>query len=166
MDRREWMAMLAKMVTPSEPQTAADLVGLLPLLRWHPDEMFCPASAVHVAKYGRVIMRDEGPTYHPLSRIPSYGELEAALGRWWHERGSWLAVDRHALPAPPDANSTWRAQAAIEWSDPANVSASLRGLEDHPMAPMLSKLIGAAVWRYAPQNIHLIPEEYRPDAEA
>jgi hypothetical protein len=103
-DRQIWLAILAKLVAPTEPVAAAKAMQpMLALLAGYPDEAFVPASAQHVAVTGRIL--PDGKTA-PLTRVPTYGELETALGRWWRNRRDVLDAQsapraREALSAPP-----------------------------------------------------------------
>lgn len=109
-----WIAALAKFVAPMDPVAAARAMApMLPSLAVHPDAMFTPASAQYVACNGRVF---EAPSedyrgnlkpgvYGPLTRVPTFGELDGALGRWWRQERERQAirsapVARTALPAP------------------------------------------------------------------
>jgi hypothetical protein len=64
----------------------------------------------------------------------------------------------------PDARGIWpgtarvaseRADAVRSWSDPANVTASLRGLRGHPREAVLTDMLHGLVQRHAPQNLGL-----------
>lgn len=102
-DRQMWVAILAKLVAPMEPVAAAKAMQpMLAMLAGYPDQAFTPSSAQHVATTGRVL--PDGSTA-PLSRVPTYGEIDVALGKWWRVKRDMLAVQaqpiaRPALPAP------------------------------------------------------------------
>lgn len=103
MNPRMWFAVLAKMVAPMEPVAAAKgMEPMLAALGGYPEQAFTDASARHVATTGRVL--PDGSTA-PLSRVPTYGEVDIALGKWWRsERERLMALQaptpQEALPAP------------------------------------------------------------------
>lgn len=102
-DRQIWLAILAKLVAPTEPVAAARAMQpMLAMLAGYPDEAFTPTSAQHIALTGRIL--PDGKTA-PLTRVPTYGELETALGKWWGSKREMAAVlaqpiARKALPGP------------------------------------------------------------------
>jgi len=86
-DRRVWVSILAKLTAPMEAAHAAGaLAAMLPMLRGYDDRMFCEDSAAAVAKTARVL--GDG-VYAPITRAPTFGELEGALTRWWKEGPGW-----------------------------------------------------------------------------
>lgn len=102
MDRRMWCAMLAKLVAPMDAErAAAALVAMLPMLKGFPDGVFTEGSVHTVCTSGRA--QADG-SHGPLSRTPTYGELEAALGRLLRGLRESGALDGPkpllALPAP------------------------------------------------------------------
>jgi hypothetical protein len=77
-----WAAVLAKWVAPMDAVRAAKaLADMLPGLSAYPDAAFTEASAREIAQTGR-IMGDGSRA--PLARVPTFGELELVLARWWH----------------------------------------------------------------------------------
>jgi hypothetical protein len=102
-DRQMWIAILAKLVAPMEPIAAAKAMQpMLAMLAGYPDQAFTPSSAQHVALTGRIM--PDGSTA-PLNRVPTYGELDTALGKWWRAKREMLAVlgqpiARAAIQAP------------------------------------------------------------------
>lgn len=100
MDRRMWVAILAKLVSPMDPErAAAGLAAMLPMLAGYPDAMFCQDSAHAICTTGRVLSQG---VYGPMTRVPTYGEVQDALGRWWRNKGEFVPVPPSAgfLPAP------------------------------------------------------------------
>lgn len=68
--RRQWVAMLAKLVAPMDATAAAKaLAGMLPLLVSLPDAAFTMRSLEAIAA--------------DMKRTPTYAELRAALLAWW-----------------------------------------------------------------------------------
>jgi hypothetical protein len=95
-----WAAMLAKMVAPMDAERAAKaIMGMVPMLAF-PDQAFTPESVREVCASGQI----RGDYHGPLSRVPTFGELETALGRWWAKRRELELLDaptpRPKLPAP------------------------------------------------------------------
>jgi len=83
-NRRQWIAMLAKLTAPMESTAAAQaFAAYLPMLADFPDDVFCEASLQAVAA-------KVGPA-------PPYGILRKALGDWSKQHGPKLVE----LPAPP-----------------------------------------------------------------
>jgi hypothetical protein len=133
MPRPMWAATLAKLVAPMEPERAAKAIaGMMPVLSF-PDDAFTLASAREVASAGRVMEAEvRGPggslirsaAYGPLTRVPTFGEIETAVGRWWrHEREMRKVraapIAREALPAPSDHMASSDASAETEAPDDA-----------------------------------------------
>lgn len=86
MKRRQWVAMLAKLVAPMDAATAAQaLADMLPLLADVPEGAFEPASLTSAAAAAP-------------HRVPTFTELHRALLAWWDENKPPLP----ALPAPYD----------------------------------------------------------------
>lgn len=82
-ERPVWAAMLAKLVAPMEAERAAKaLADMLPMLNL-PREAFTIESLRAIAQEGRKVSAGE---YAPLTRVPTYGELEAALWRFWGDK--------------------------------------------------------------------------------
>lgn len=117
MTRQMWAAMLAKMVSPLEPERAAKAICLmLPMLSGYPDDAFTPESVQTICTTGRILADgSEGP----LNRVPTFGELECALGKWWRHQREMAAlraqpIAREALPAPAPAPAApgWTPEAA------------------------------------------------------
>ena len=72
--RRQWCAMVAKLVYPVDPaRCGAALVGYLPLLRDLPDEAFNAHSVEAVALADRRMA------------FPSYDEVAKPLRAWWRD---------------------------------------------------------------------------------
>jgi hypothetical protein len=83
-NRRQWVAMLAKLTAPMESTAAAQaFAAYLPMLSDFPDDVFCEASLQAVAT-------KVGPA-------PPYGVLRKALADWSRQYGPKLVE----LPAPP-----------------------------------------------------------------
>lgn len=99
-----WAAILAKLVAPLDAERAAKgLAPMLAMLGGYPDAAFTAESAREVCLTARVM--PDG-SLAPLNRVPTFGELELALGRWWRKQCELAAlralpVAREALPAPP-----------------------------------------------------------------
>lgn len=116
-DRQMWLAVLAKLVAPTEPIAAAKaMTPMMALMKSFPDQAFTTDSARHVATTGRIM--SDGSTA-PLNRVPTYGELEKALGRWWwtqRERAQIQAqpIARKALPGPVPQPREQADPAAVE----------------------------------------------------
>lgn len=101
--RPMWAAMLAKFVAPMDAERAGKgLVALVAALSGFPDEAFTLDSAREVASTARIL--GDG-SLAPLTRVPTFGELDLALGRWWRkqvERKAIAAAPMVRLPPPPD----------------------------------------------------------------
>jgi hypothetical protein len=102
MTRPMWAAVLARFVSPMEPERAAKAIAAMVPALTYPDAAFTLDSAREVCATGRVM--GDG-VYGPMSRVPTFGELDLALGKWWrHQREMQavraLPVAREALPAP------------------------------------------------------------------
>ena len=114
--RQMWAAVVAKLVAPAEPERAGKAIGgMLPMLSGYPDEAFSMQSAQWVCTQGRVLA--DGTTA-PMNRVPTYGEIDVALGKWWRKQREIAAVQaapraRQALPAPPPVPRDEAAQAAV-----------------------------------------------------
>jgi hypothetical protein len=89
--RRQWLAMLAKLVAPMDAANATKaLCDMLPMLAGFDEAVFTTQSLEHVAG--------------AVKRTPSYGELRLHLGNWWRDNRSAaarLASEWTALPSPP-----------------------------------------------------------------
>jgi hypothetical protein len=115
MTREVWIAMLAKAVAPMEPERAGKgLADMLPMLRY-PDEAFTIASLNAVCNEGRIL--SDGSTA-PLNRVPTFGELNTVLGRYWfqqRQRAEIRAIPeaREALPAPERKGPTEEEKAVV-----------------------------------------------------
>ena len=97
-DRQMWLAILAKLVAPMEPIAAVKaLTPMIPMLAGYPDQAFTPSSAQHVATTGRIL--PDGKTA-PLNRVPTFGELDVALGKWWRAKREMLAVQAQPIASP------------------------------------------------------------------
>jgi hypothetical protein len=118
--RQEWIALLAKWVTPMEAIAGAkSLAGFLPALAHYPDAAFTAASVRDVCLSGRMLYDGK---FGPLTRVPTLGELDLALGRWWYNERRRLGLvrdeDAHApvedmiriAPPPVDAWAQERAE--------------------------------------------------------
>lgn len=102
MPRPIWSATIAKLVSPLEPERAAKAIAGLVAVLDFPDEAFTMASAQAVCSTGRVL---EAGVYGPLTRVPTFGELQTALGRSWNQSRRMQSVRaapvaRERLPAP------------------------------------------------------------------
>lgn len=102
MSKPMWAAMLAKLVSPMEPERAAKAIaGMMPAISF-PEAAFTADSVKAVASTGR-IMGDGSRA--PMTRVPTAGEIESALGAWWWKHRERMAiaaapVARERLPAP------------------------------------------------------------------
>lgn len=147
--RKQWIAMLAKLVAPMETIAAGKAMSeMLPMLEDFPDGAFTIASLHAVAA--------------ATKRVPTYGELRTSLGAWWSanrpeepsavERPAWL--ERYAKE---------RADAKASWSDPANVRESRDVvLSSDVQQHRLGRMLAALVNRHCPANIGLLPAEWHP----
>lgn len=76
-----WAAVLAKWVAPMDAARGAKaLVDMLSGLDAYPDAAFTEQSAREIAMTGRIM--GDG-SHAPLTRVPTFGELELVLARWW-----------------------------------------------------------------------------------
>ncbi len=97
-DRQMWVAILAKLVAPMEPVAAAKAMQpMLAMLAGYPDQAFTPSSAQHVALTGRIMPDGQSA---PLNRVPTYGELDTALGKWWRVKRDMIAVQAQPIARP------------------------------------------------------------------
>lgn len=108
MDRKMWSAVLAKLVAPMEPERAAKAIAAMTVALSYPAEAFTLDSAREVCSTGRIL--PDGETA-PLTRVPTFGEIDMALGRWWRKRREHAAYvaqpkAREALPAPEKKGPT------------------------------------------------------------
>lgn len=105
MPKPMWAALLAKMVSPMDPERAGSAISkMLPMLTL-PDHAFTLESARAVCATGRVLAAGE---YAPMTRVPTFGELETALGRWWCAKSALEMLkaapsSRESLPPPHPA---------------------------------------------------------------
>lgn len=93
MTRQIWAAMLAKLVSPMEPERGAKAISAMVPMLTLPAEAFTEESVRAVAQTARQFAPGE---YGPLTRVPTFGELETALGRWW-----WAKRERDGLMNGP-----------------------------------------------------------------
>lgn len=72
--RAEWLAMLAKLVTPNDPaKSLAAMLAFRPFLADLPDAAFTTASLEHTAMSPRRL------------HIPDLSEVKGPLAAWWRE---------------------------------------------------------------------------------
>jgi len=115
MTRQMWVAVLGKLVAPLEPERATKaLAAMLPMLSRYPDAAFSPESAQTICASGRILADGSEA---PLNRVPTFGELECALGKWWRHQREMRElraqpIAREALPAPAPAARDWTPEAA------------------------------------------------------
>lgn len=84
--RQEWLAMLAKLVSPADPVKAGNaLLAYRPFLADVPDQAFTSASLEHVAMQPRRL------------HIPDLSEVKGPLNQWWRDNRP-----RPALLAAPE----------------------------------------------------------------
>jgi len=140
--RDQWIALLAKLVAPMNPEEAViGLKGMLPLLADLPDGAFTLKSLEHVARECR--------------RMPSYGELRSALSAWWIDN----RPEMPAIEGPPGQGSHafWEGRANAmrrEWDDPAGIRERVRTCNgDEKFLGALRTLVG----RWAPQHLAVVP---------
>lgn len=106
MPKPMWVAMLAKMVAPMDSERASQAItAMLPMLSL-PPEAFTIESVKEVCQSGRISGLGE---HGPLTRVPTFIELEKALGRWWARKVELELVraaptPRARLAAPPQEN--------------------------------------------------------------
>ena len=86
-NRKQWLAMLAKLTAPMESTTAAQgFTAFLPMLAQLPEAAFNPESLDYVASECR-------------GGVPNYGEVRRHLGAWWMRNRP--EVPELAAPLPP-----------------------------------------------------------------
>lgn len=115
--RASWVAALAKLTTPHDPERAAQaMAAYLPFLSDLPVQAFTLDSMRYVAMQDRRMM------------IPDLREVLDPLQAWWRENGP----RRVALPAPPP-----EPEPEISAEERAAVSRQMRELADSlaPPAP-------------------------------
>lgn len=101
--RLEWLRRLATLVRPLDPKGA--LAAMQPFLELmgFPPEAYCPKSLRACAE--------------ALKHVPSYGELNEALGKWWRDHRPWEPgrAPAPALPArePPTEAEISRVHALV-----------------------------------------------------
>jgi hypothetical protein len=154
--RRQWLAMLAKLVAPMDPATAGKaLSDMLPWLRHLPDAAFTMASLEAVAKQ--------------CKRVPVYGELREHLFAWWND-------NRPPQPAihGPDA---WQqritrehdtAQESWDSVTPADIRGHILTADAAPnggMRKAMRGILSTAVARHAPQHLGMLPPSWLEDDE-
>lgn len=106
MPKQMWVAMLAKMVAPMDSERASQAItALLPMLSL-PPEAFTIESIKEMCQSGRISGLGE---HGPLTRVPTFIELEKALGRWWAKKVELellraAPTPRARLAAPPQEN--------------------------------------------------------------
>jgi len=148
-DRKHWIAMLAKLVCPTDAVGAArSLASMLPMLPDFPDGAFTLASLDYVALQCR--------------RLPSYAELRAALGEWWKlNRPEPLAI---AAPTEDrSATGEWNRVGAFlekDWDNAQGVRTLLAKCDG---SAMLTRFLAGLVARHAPQHLAIVPPEFWPD---
>jgi hypothetical protein len=110
-----WGAMLAKLVAPLEPERAAKAIApMLANLGRYPDAAFTVESVQMICRTGRIL--PDG-SEAPLNRVPTFGELDLALDKWWRGQCEMAAIRalpavRVALPPPPAPPEEWTPEAA------------------------------------------------------
>jgi len=121
-DRRLWIAIVAKAVCPmDEVRAGVALASMLPLLKHQPDDAFTEASAIHVCREGKASSgySDSMPAiYGPLTNVPTFGVLDAAITRWWRQQRTRTLRSqpepRPALPPPQAEPRTPEAQESVQ----------------------------------------------------
>jgi hypothetical protein len=154
--RRKWIYVLATCCAPDDKVKAGEaLAAMLPALNLLPSHKFCDASAIYVASKSK--------------RVPNYAAICSHLEDWWQENRPKPSLA--TLPPPDEAPHAQREreeeQNRLTWEAPERVLASLRSVremgENHRMYEPCGRLLGRAVWKYAPHNLHLIPPEWHPE---
>jgi hypothetical protein len=104
-ERREWLAMLARMTTPHDPVRALEaMLAYLPLMDDLPDGAFTKDSLRHVATQPRRL------------HIPDLSEVVTPLTAWWRDNRparTALATPRRAEPATERQPPTEAEKAAV-----------------------------------------------------
>ena len=100
-------------------------------------------------------------------RTPTYSELRNGLAGWWMaNRGDMLQDNSSA--SEPDwkaQHARERAEAKADWSDPAKVRRSRDNVLSSPVRQLeFGRMLAALVQRHAPQNLPVLPPEWREDA--
>lgn len=108
--RVDWLTNLAALVHPMDPPAALKAMRPFLALLTLPAAAYCPKSLRHCAS--------------ALKHVPSYGELDEALGKWWHDHRPW--EPDHAAPrleerTPPTEEEKAHVHAAV-----ASIVAELR----------------------------------------
>lgn len=149
--RRQWLAMLAKLVAPMDPATAGKaLSDMLPWLRHLPDAAFTMASLEAVARQ--------------CKRVPVYGELREHLSSWWNEHRPPLP----ALHGPDEwqqridqqhanAQESWD---GITTSNIRDRIIAANAAPNNGMRQAMRGILTTAVARHAPQQLGMLPPEW------
>ena len=153
-DRLKFCSAVAKLTQPDRAEEAvAALVAMLPMLADVDDRAFTNRECLN-----RVV------TIKRRTIVPAYADVREAMTSWLKDNAP------PALPSPDE--EPWarkiraeREQAVADWSDVTIIRRALLSLETTPMKHLLGKLLGALVYRHAPQNLCHIPPEWHPEVE-
>lgn len=149
--RRQWLAMLAKLVAPMDPATAGKaLSDMLPWLRHLPDAAFTMASLEAVAKQ--------------CKRVPVYGELREHLFAWWNDnRPPQAAI--HGPDEWQQRITRERESSRESWDGvtPADIRSHIitaDAAHNEGMRQAMRGILATAVARHAPQHLGMLPPEW------
>jgi hypothetical protein len=151
----QWLGMLVKLAAPMDSVKAATAALEMEVaLSLIPAHKLTDESALYVGSH--------------VKKFPALGIICGLIEEWWQEYGPKPAL--RALPPPDEAPHAAREreekQNRLTWEAPERVLASLRSVremgENHRMYEPCGRLLGRAVWKYAPHNLHLIPPEWHP----
>lgn len=155
----EWLGVLVKLTAPMDAVKAAEgALGMAPALAIIPGHKMTEESAVYVAS--------------KVKKMPNFGTICALLDEWWDLNRP--KPETLALAAPDDSPHAEQEKREDEnrksWQSPSAVRESLATVNSmgdrHPLRDVCGKMLGKAVWKYAPQNLGLIPPEWHPTKES
>lgn len=149
---RSWLKHLGALTQASIDGREAEvrLQVLTPALAAElPTAAFCPESARAVAA--------DCP-----HGFPTFGEALKLLRLWWRKQRDPFDLPMLERAGPAERQEVEDAERAASWSSMSamDVKAKIRALDGHPMRLVLGKILGAAVRRYTPQHMALIPVEW------
>lgn len=140
---RQWCQSLGVLsaVSISRQESEMKLAAYVPLLvDRFPDAAFTQASLEHCAR-------------NAVKGFPTYGELAAWLSDWWRERRPPVPAITQATPT--EQLSRRDDELSREWDDPAGIQRRILEAGDDTQ---LVSYLAAAVRKFAPQHVDLLPQ--------
>jgi hypothetical protein len=154
----QWLGVLVKLTAPMDAVKAAEgALGMEPALAMLPGQKLTQESAIYVGSKSK--------------RMPNFGSICALLDEWWETNRPRPTLP--ALPSPDESPHAKREKEEEEnrasWQSAERVRASLHTVQDMAEGPLkerCGKLLGKALWKYAPHHLGLVPQEWHPSNAA